>query len=211
VSKARAACLLAASVSALAHGAAAAVPDSGEEPYPPEVTLAPPPKPQRGELWIERPLAFELSSSYAGPYGAVGAALDYSAGPSFGIAAGGGLNPRPLAPRAGIMARIRPLLTNGFASGVEAGVSLGPYTAVEDCGHPRCDDWAWDAAFWGHIALFAGYRLHQGWLLRAAAGASSLFNVADGVCRDCSDGATPSFGVTTLPYVAISVGYALRL
>jgi hypothetical protein len=202
--------MLAASVVALAPSAAAE-PPMAEEPYPPEVTLAPPPKPPRGERFTERPIALELSSSHAGPYGVVGAALEYSTSPSFALAAGAGLNQQPLAARVGIMARIRPLINDEWSSGVEAGVSLGPYTAVESCGHPGCDDWSWDAAAWGHIALFAGYRLSAGWLLRAAAGASSLFNVADGVCTGCNDGATPSFGVTTLPYFAITAGYAPRL
>jgi hypothetical protein len=210
VSDVRSAWLMAASAVALAQGAAAE-PALAAEPYPPEVTLTPPARPGAGERWTDRPLALELSSSYAGPYGLIGAALDYSTGPSFALAVGGGLNAQPLAPRGGVMARIRPFIADGLATGVEAGVSLGPYAALEKCDHPRCDDWSWETAAWGHIALFAGYRSQRGWLLRAAAGASSLFNVADGECRDCGDGSTPSFGVTTLPYLAVSVGFAPKL
>ncbi len=210
MSDVRPAWLLIASVIALAPAASAEGP-SDAEPYPPEVTLAPRTDPSRGEPWRTRPLAFEVSSSHAGPYGLLGAAVEYSASPSFAIASGGGLSAWPLGPRVGLMARVRPLIIGGFASGVEAGSSLGRHAAVEDCEQDPCDSWEWDVAAWGHIALFAGYRSPGGWLVRFAGGASSLFNVADGECTQCGDGATPSFGVTTQPYLGASVGFAPRL
>jgi hypothetical protein len=159
-------------------------------------------------LW-RRPLALEAHLSLGGPFGMLGAAVDYSFSDGFSATLGGGLT-HAGGGQLGSALRMRLLLTDRIAVGAQGGLAVGEHEELLDCPDERCPpDWRWDRAVWGHVGLVLEARDDRGLALRFAFGASSIFNLVDGECTRCEPADEPSMWTTTVPYAGVAIGWAL--
>ena len=138
-----------------------------------------------------------------GPYGALGASVEFDPIPHFGFVTGGGLGFAGPQVAAGIRARI-PL--GAIAIAGELTWSGGQYEWT-DC-HVYCFDdhevEAWNFAHWLNASPALEVRTGSGFSARFYLGVAKLLNPGDGVCRGRAECRTPG----EMPFGGVAFGGA---
>lgn len=167
---------------------------------------------QPADRW-ERPFALWFHALSLGPFGLLGATLDYSPAPWIAIEAGGGYNvdgvQGALAPRA------RVPISRGVAVGAGPFIGVGNYDADNDClicGEDQATrrHRTWKPAIVGGGLLSIEGRSEGGFSWKVYGGAGHVLNSGAIECTPASSQADCTPGnVLTLPQFGAAVGFTL--
>jgi hypothetical protein len=167
---------------------------------------------QLADRW-ERPFALWFHALSVGPFGLVGASLDYSPARWVAIEAGGGYNVD--GPQGALWPRARLPLTRGFAIGGGPLLGVGNYDADNDClicGEEQATrrHRTWKPAVVGGGLLSIEGRGEGGFSWKVYGGAGHVLNSGAIECTPASSQADCTPGsVLNMPYLGAALGFTL--